>query len=735
MKTEHPLYALHEVKEYIDRVGAKFTSVFRASVSEMIGRYERENNWIVFSRNGEINTSSDKVSPTEFERTSIAKALSRVSLPNQTRLAALATSTLPQQIRDADPENVFEFRDLEGNIVMIQVRVDLEDGNKRYVPFTYWDDAVWRIAEPEGKLPLWGVHRAKHHSRVFIHEGAKAARAAQRISQSEDHPFSEFFSTGCHVGWINGAHAAWRADWDALKSAGPKEIILFPDNDFDGLSAMPEIAKIFRVPVRCVEMDSAWPTSWDCADPIPEKFKRDGQYFGPEIRSMLIPFDWATDSEIVDKKRVIRIREGFAKSWVRINDLSRFAHIDFPQSMYSSEQFNYQMSRLSDSKSTANILSTVNHPSVEAPTFNPSLGDKRIINANGRRLLNQYVDSRIKPKPGINTDIWWEFFEYLFPIEEDRHQMRRWLSTLYAKPEVRMAFGVLVLSTAQGVGKSTVGDVAARLIGPNQCSFPGDTMITASDFNGWLVNKRLIVVHEIYAGASWRAYNRLKTLITDSEIEANVKNQPTYTMPNWAHFYCASNSMEALRIEKDDRRWLVPQVATEMWSIKKYQDLWSWIRCGGLAGLAHDLSDWNDWVLQGEAAPLTSSKEDLIENSLGHDEQMVSSMLEQLKPDEVTSSTDLWFWVRESFKGKSYLSKRDIPNLSRKLGYSVTDTRVRRPDNNAIKHRFICGSMDLCAVIDRVGGIASVDQLDMDIKVNIVSPEVLYERIRGTGEF
>ena len=322
---------------------------------------------------------------------------------------------------------------------------------------------------------------------------------------------------------------------------------------------------------------------------------------------------------------------------------------------------------------------------------------------------------------GMSTDIFHEFMSYLFPEETDRKEVYRWCATLYAHPEIRMGYGILALSKRQGVGKSTLGVIMAQMIGMPHCSFPGDSMITQSDFNGWAVAKRLVVVHEIYAGQNWRAYNKLKALITDEEIEANIKFQPTYTLPNCCHFFCCSNSMEALRIERDDRRWLVPLVIEELWVKKKYLELWRWIRRGGLHALAVEFNQIKDPVGPGDRAPSSSSKDALIDASRPEDEILLHLLLDQLQDGEAMIANEVWLWMREHFKGRMFLSPQRCAHVAKALGFGVSDRRVRVSGRSKdLKQKLIAISQETAEQF--------CEEDPAKIKTRLVTPDTIYER-------
>lgn len=659
-------------------------TLFTASITTQSLGYEKNVSTIRFMRSGSVRCEPH-LYPTPDEAVAISAEIGAMKFPNQVTISALSNSNLPDLIKNAPSDKLFIFRKpRNGDIRFIQVRIELDNGDKRYVPQTLWDDGEWRAIEPEEGLPIYGIHEVNKGDRVFLHEGAKAARAAVEISRTSSHPFSAMFSTGVHIGWIGGAHHLHRTMWHELSSMNIGELIIFPDNDFIGRSRVNDIARKFECPVSYVRMDANWPKAWDVADPIPEKFfsdpmdeMLDGFYHGPRLEDMIQPCDWATEEvdQTDNGKPIYGIREAFAQNWVRIQNLQHYAHIQSPELTLNKDQFNIGMRAYSDVPDTAALLAKFAGNICDKVTFMPSM-PTGLVSIDGEYSLNQYVDRRIKPaytNSVAGTRPFWEFMEYLLPRKDERDVVASWIATLYAKPERRMAFGLLMLSKMQGVGKSTLLNMMAELIGRKHTSFPGDAMIQG-DFNGWLVNKRLVVVHEIYAGQSWKTYNRLKTLITDEFVEANNKHVVNYTLPNWTHFAAASNSMEALRIENDDRRWFVPELPNVLYG--KYGELRSWIRAGGLRYLAGELSDFGSYIREGDQAPQTAAKTNLIDQSMPNDERMILVMMERMDHGSCVDVKELWLWLQQEAKGRAFVSPQRICSLLTEHGYVVDGTRL-----------------------------------------------------------
>jgi len=203
----------------------------------------------------------------------------------------------------------------------------------------------------------------------------------------------------------------------------------------------------------------------------------------------------------------------------------------------------------------------------------------------------------------------------------------RWCATLIAKPGVRMRYGVLMTSRTQGVGKSTLMErVLAPLVGWHNVSIPSETQIVDSAFNSWLGRRRLVLVHEIYAGGSKRAYNKLKSVITDDTLTVNEKYKPEYELRNWIHVIAASNSKAPLKMAMQDRRWLVPGVTEAKQEPSYWKGLNEWLAGPGLPAVhqwAIDFVAEHGAVGSADEAPMTAAKGELIIDTMSEGQRLL----------------------------------------------------------------------------------------------------------------
>ena len=244
-----------------------------------------------------------------------------------------------------------------------------------------------------------------------------------------------------------------------------------------------------------------------------------------------------------------------------------------------------------------------------------------------------------------------------------------------------MSYGMLLVSESQGIGKTTLGSqILAPLVGLNNVSYPSESDISNSDFNGWAANKRLAIVNEIYSGHSWKAYNSLKSIITDTELRVNEKYQRNYTIENWTHVFACSNSPRALRMEDDDRRWLYPMVSESPWPLKKFREFRAWLGSGGLGIIKHWATGYNNIVETGARAPMTQRKRELIEGSRTDAQREAHALAEAATNfgDHVAiSMKEITVFVQESVRGKIFDTDYELRKSMKDGGMRQWDQRLK----------------------------------------------------------
>lgn len=217
------------------------------------------------------------------------------------------------------------------------------------------------------------------------------------------------------------------------------------------------------------------------------------------------------------------------------------------------------------------------------------------------------------PKPG-RCDKLLELLRYMCSGEssgEDLYQwVLRWIALPIQRPGTKMKT-TLVLHGGQGTGKNLFFETVMRIYGPYGRVLDQDAI--EDKFNDCFSKKLLLLADEVIARADvHQIKNKLKGLITGTEIRINPKNVASYTERNHVNLVFLSNELMPVVLEEDDRRHAV------IWTPKKlppefYREVMAEIDAGGTEALHDyllnvDLGDFNP----GTPPPKTEAREALI---------------------------------------------------------------------------------------------------------------------------
>lgn len=703
------------VREYLNRINAEPRSLKTAVVRETRGEYWDDIAVIRFGAKGEISSSSLEHAPTESEQSAISDEWDKAEFPRPKLLSRITNP--PAMMRDAEKKDIYEFRTQDGKkIIMVQVRVERRsaDGEmkKNYVPWTYWDDNQWRMCEPDGPLPMWGMDQLNDHKTVFIHEGAKAASHCRWLAEGKTdaarkachlHPWGAELRGAAHIGWIGGAMNPNRTDWTILMKNGIERAYIVADNDDPGKAAISPISKALKMTTFSIEFNGKFKNSFDLADEFPdEMFKMIGEaqfYDGPSMRDLMSPATWATDilPNPTGKGRPITVlRDSFKRMWAYVEEADAFVCTEMPEIIRTEAVLNKMVAGFSHVSETTRLLVKSYKGRSARLCYRPDHA-ARLVDYRGTNAINLHVPPLIKPADG-DVKPWLEFLSYMFISPDERKEVERWCATLIARPEIRMGYGLLLVSETQGIGKTTLGAVIlAPLVGQNNVGYPGETDIT-SDFNDWVAHKRLAIVNEIYSGASWKAYHALKSIITDHDVTVNQKYMRQYTIDNWCHILACSNSMRALKMENDDRRWYYPEVTEVPWERERFVEFRRWVQSGGLRIIKRWADEYGDYVSPAARAPMTERKRELIEGSRSEAQREATAVAEQLKDCGKPAAVfikDVVGWVRAAAQGRVFDSDYELRRAMSESGIRPWGKRIKA--NGRVQYAMVNDELfDLC---------------------------------------
>lgn len=644
-----------EVASYLRRIGADAVNFTFAKVVESRDGYPLTVGRVLIDAKGVVTVTGEAEAPTATEAADIEGAFKRVEFPKPETLAAIADA--PPGV-DLNSRDVFVCHDFDGRIAMVHERWPKADGGKGFSNWTRWSDGRWRKMEPD-VLPFYGLPGAHDHSTLFLHEGAKAAARVQRILRKEEgaaaFPWFEEMRHGHHVGWIGGVFAVDRSDWPRLAGMGWRRVVIVADNDQRGLKAAHHVARRFNGNVGIVSFDQRFKDSFDCADDWPaDLFDEFGCHLGPSMDECLRPALQATEEGTLPPGRTGRppchIAPAFAERVATTVIPPTYIFRDRPSRAYSADEFNALTAPYSHApaQTASKLLAeiTCQHERLQYDCAH----EPGPLVVDGRRDWNVFQPTRIVPRIG-DPEPWITFLAHLFPDEAERSEIMKWLATLIAMPQIRMRYGLLLISTTQGVGKNTLANVLVPLLGADNVSFPSEQAVVESQFNDWQARKRLVFVAEIYSGTSRAAYDKMKSVVTDDICTINEKRVKPYKLANWATVIACSNSLAALHLDKEDRRWFVPSVSEQVQSRDWWNRLYRWLRGDGAGIILHwakaYVKDGNH-VHTGDRAPWSARKDVIVERSRSEGQSLAYSLAEHMAawPDPVIlRSGDVRRWI------------------------------------------------------------------------------------------
>ena len=686
---------LASVRDYLRRIGAEPRSLRAAVVKENRGRYWTDTTVVRFDNDGVVTCDNMEYSPTELEQAAITREWMIYDWPTLKPIHNIINP--PKMMKDAPASAIFEFRDSSNMIVMVQVRIEIErDGNadKKYVPWTYWSDDKWRCAEPDGPLPIYNAHRINESSTIFIHEGAKAARYVQWMVDGETaearealaaHPWGVELGGAIHVGWIGGALSPYRTDWSVIRKSGVTRAYIVSDNDEPGREAVPAISQQLRVPTFQVQFTEEFPASFDLADPFPKsmfgKVDKVEFYTGRGFREYIHPATWATDmipNPSGKGKPIARLRDSFRGMWAYVEETDMFICTEMPDIMRSEPVLNKMLAPFSHVADTVKLIHKAYQGRNTRICYRPD-HDGLVVTFRGSSAINTHVPPSIRAVKGDVTPFL-KFMEYMFPRADERREVMRWCATLIAVPSIRIGYGLLLISEKQGIGKTTLGAmILAPLVGASNVAYPSENDIL-SPFNAWVAHKRLAIIGEIYSGASWKAYHSLKATITDKDVTVNQKYMTPYIIENWCHVIACSNSMRALKMENDDRRWFYPEITEHPWTKQQFIEFRAWLESGGLSIIKAWAEDFGDYVGPVDRAPMTARKAEMIEGSRSEAQKEAAAIAEAAVSQDTPICLlikDVVEWCRQNSQGKVFDTDYEIRKAMMDVGMRAYEKRIK----------------------------------------------------------
>lgn len=622
-----------------------------------------------------------------------------------------------QGLRD-DKENVFPFwtpddesPDRIKKYVCLQHRIIEPNGRKRYLYYTHFSDGKWRVAEPEGFHRIYGLGEAHADiatrgpvfRKIFVHEGAKAARGAYRKVKAgygeEMLPlwpgeaidklpveWFKYMKESVHIGWCGGVEYTEQVDLNEIvrlaERCGAKQIIFVadadgrptPDNHNEvGLEAAQklsvELSKLTfddsELKVGVLNLSKfGFSGGWDFADPMPADKVREGHWLGHPPAQMFERFEHAThwitvtndDGEDV---QVSVLNDKFVKRFLFMNDGNRIIDMDKPDTLMGLTAFEFTYSNFFDRpKGCIDMMKRAGIRLLSGYKF--MVSDERAFYDKGGIYLNSYIETRPDATPCTEKDIqpFLSHMQHTVPDEQERNTLMNFIATVLIHPDRMFGKALVLHGKQQGTGKSLVHHLINRFFGGQYVKQGDMNNLINGKSNDFLINSFLVYTDEISMGSRNELYEVLKQLITSREVRSNIKYQPETVHEFKAKLFFTSNSSSPLFVEREDRRFIVCTASDEVMPqdlvdqvVAFYENpvalgkLRYWMQENWRDG--REMDKFGTYLSEGQRMPETESRRLIIERSVPDWAQVVERMMYVLKPDECFLARDLNQWLKE----------------------------------------------------------------------------------------
>lgn len=291
-------------------------------------------------------------------------------------------------------------------------------------------------------------------------------------------------------------------------------------------------------------------------------------------------------------------------------------------------------------------------PMVDGRCFRPELPPLKVVEDNGRLLVNTYIPTFTNRNQG-DISPFMKLLETTYPNGQDKELLIAYMAALVQYPGHKFGWAPL-LQGPEGNGKTFLTTAIAEAVGAkySHTANAGEFAKSGTKFNSWLEGKLFVAVHDIRLRTD-EEMELLKPLITDEKIEIQGKGRDQYTGDNRANFIFTSNHMDALKIYEGGRRYApfsaIQQTPHELvqsgLTPQFYADLWDWARGrGAYAGQSsgfsrithflynHKIPDMLNPATILSRAPRTSVWDLFVVSSAGPAEQEILEAVAQGRP-------------------------------------------------------------------------------------------------------
>lgn len=251
-------------------------------------------------------------------------------------------------------------------------------------------------------------------------------------------------------------------------------------------------------------------------------------------------------------------------------------------------------------------------PQVDDTIFFP--GEKLTMEENGISYLNLWKDPCIKPIKG-DVRPFLDHVEYLFPDADERQHLLDWMAYVITNPGEKILYALLIHSKVQGIGKSFLGEVMRSVLGHHNTTML-TTQMLSENYTGWAKRSCFSIVEEIMVNNKMEIMNKIKPIITQPTVNIREMQREAYEVTNRVNMMLNTNYENALKVNDEDRRYLILSSQAARKGKDYYINLFNWLETPeALSAILYMFQSWEhaEGFNPKGNAPETMAREEMIE--------------------------------------------------------------------------------------------------------------------------
>lgn len=278
-------------------------------------------------------------------------------------------------------------------------------------------------------------------------------------------------------------------------------------------------------------------------------------------------------------------------------------------------------------------------PQVTTQCFDPALPTGAIRTRDGITQINCYKPAEIRGVAG-DPGMFLSFLRTLIPDERDNLILRSWMAAAICNIGVKFSWAPFVQGV-KGNGKTTLARIMEYCISQRYTHWAKSSEL-GEKFNSVFTDKLLVIVDETRTQEQMELQEILKLYITSKRIEVRPMFAEKMMKDVCFNMFLLSNHKNGVRIDKDERRFAPFYCAQQSKADLKRDGLTTeffirfnkWLEADGFAVVFNYLQqlaipDEFNPAAGCVTAPITTSTEQAVTESLGGVEQEILSAIEQ----------------------------------------------------------------------------------------------------------